>query len=170
MALETALIAGALASTAAAGTAAVAAHQQGQAQANAAEANADIQEMNARVATQQATEEESRLRTRARQIISEQRAGVAESGFALSGSTLDMLEQSEREAELDALTIRYKGHLARAGLLADADQQRAQAGTARAAGRAGLLTGLLGTGAAAAGGRAELQRARTGRATAGTIG
>lgn len=163
MALETAIIAATVASTAAAAAGGVAAHQQGQAQADAAEANADIQEINARVAGQQAAAEEGRLRTRARQLISEQRAGVAEAGFELAGSTLDMLEQSSREAELDALTIRYRGHLAQAGLMADADQQRAQASTAGTAGRVGLLAGLTGAATTAAGGRAELLRARTGR-------
>jgi hypothetical protein len=55
---------------------------------------------------------ETRIRARSAQQLGEQRAAAAQSGFDPNSGTLATLqEQSAGNAELDALTERYKGEL-----------------------------------------------------------
>lgn len=151
MGIETALIASAAISVAAAAASAAAENQQQQAAANAAEYNQKIQNQAAKVAGQQTAAAEDRQRELGRQVIGRQRAAGSETGFAFAGSTADALDQSARNAELDALTIRYKGRLEASGLRADAKLQGVQAESAKKSATAAIGTGALGAGAAIAG-------------------
>jgi hypothetical protein len=83
---------------------------QGEAGRKAAHANARIAEQNRDIATQQSAAEESRQRTGARYALGRQAAAQAESGIdATSGSAARVSAESGRDAELDALNIRYRG-------------------------------------------------------------
>lgn len=73
--------------------------------------NATIQRQNADVALQQSASEQGRQNRRARQILGEQRAGVAQSGTGFGGSNADLLDQSATLAELDMLNIAYEGQM-----------------------------------------------------------
>jgi hypothetical protein len=77
---------------------------------NAAEYNQEIAEQNAKVALDQANVNESAQRRRAARALGRQVTATAD-GPGLSGTGLDLIEQSAAEAELDALNIRYAGKL-----------------------------------------------------------
>lgn len=151
MGIETALIAGAVLSVTAAAASAASEMQQQNAAADAANYNQEVQNQAAKVADQQAAAAEDRQRAVGRQVLGKQRAAGAETGVAFAGSTADSLAQSAQNAELDALTIRYKGHLESAGLRADAKLQGVQAESSKKAATAAIGTGALGAGAAIAG-------------------
>ena len=112
-----------------------AAEAQAQAQANANRYNAQVKEMQAGVERQQANVREDQQRRRARQVLAQQQAAVAQSGTGFMGSNLDVIDQSSYMAELDALTMRYEGEMRAKGLLAEADQERYYAQAALAAGK-----------------------------------
>lgn len=105
MGVETALILGG----AAAGLQAFGDVRQGQ-EANAvANSNANAEQINAEVAAKEAALREQTKRAETRRILSAARARQGASGLAMSGSFLDVQAESARNAELDALTIRYGG-------------------------------------------------------------
>lgn len=112
-----------------AGTAisAIGAIRAGQAQAAAANYNAQVAERNAFISRDQAAADEQRQRIQARRKLGAMRAAYGASGISLEGSPLDVLEDSAAEAELDALTIRYKGGVGAMGYEAEAGAQRARA-------------------------------------------
>lgn len=72
------------------------------------------------------------------------RAAYGASGVSLEGSPLDVLENSAAEAELDALTIRYKGKVGAMGSESEAATQRARASNAKTEGYYNAGTALLG--------------------------
>lgn len=116
-----------------AGTAisAIGAIRAGQAQAAAANYNAQVAERNAFISRDQAAADEQRQRIQARRKLGAMRAAYGASGISLEGSPLDVLEDSAAEAELDALTIRYKGEIGAMGYEAEAGAQRARAQNAK---------------------------------------
>lgn len=77
---------------------------------NAAEYNQEVSLQNAKVAKEQADVNESAQRRRNARMLGRQVTSVAD-GPGLSGTGLDLIEQSTTEAELDALNIRYAGQL-----------------------------------------------------------
>lgn len=120
------------------------------AKAMAQKRNAKIMEMNAQAAAGQAAATEDAQRRKARQIGGMQRAAISEAGTGNGGTNALLVEQSGRNAELDALNIRYEGELKRRGLLNEAGNERygakinsMNAGTARTAGYIGAGTSLL---------------------------
>lgn len=136
---------------------AAAANYQAQAMAN--KRNAKIMEMNAQATSAQAAQAEDAQRRKARQIGGMQRAAISESGTGDGGTNALLVEQSGRNAELDALNIRYEGELKRRGLLNEAGNERyaakvnkMNAGQSRMAGYMGAGTSLLSAGAKYAGG------------------
>lgn len=155
---------------AAAGTATTAyvasesAKEQGKQAQYDAEFNAEMQEQNAGIAREQAGAEEAQVRRRTRLLMSRQRAAVAESGQSLTGSALDVYQQSAAEAELDALNVRYRGELEARGLLSDANLQRQQGATARrfanSEAKGIKVGGAINTGAALLGGYSNYRQAR----------
>lgn len=78
-----------------------------------------------------ATADAEAQRRRGRYAVGEQAAAFAQSGFSLTDSAAQAVEQSATEAELDALTIQYKGTLRnRAGQI-EAQNYDTQADAAR---------------------------------------
>lgn len=94
------------------GTQAYAAHQETKAQNRANEYNAQMLERNATISRQQAQdaqvrgdEEELRLRQRVGQLKGTQRSALAASGVQVdTGSAYDLLQDTTRAGELDALS------------------------------------------------------------------
>lgn len=102
------------------------------AQAQASEYNAKIQEDNAARISREASIKEDNLRRQQAYFLGRQRAAIAESGVGLgSGSALDIQQDSETQAELDALTVRYEGETQRRAFLQDASLQRYEGSVAR---------------------------------------
>lgn len=121
-------------------------------QAAAQEYNAAVQRNNAIRASREASIREDRTRRQAAQFLGRQRAAIAESGTGLgSGSAFDIQEDSEIQAELDALTVRYEGETERESLLQQstlstfgAQSSRANARSAKQSGQLKALGTVLG--------------------------
>jgi len=105
--------------------------QQGRQAKATAEYNAKQQEVSADAARRQAAEREQMQRNEARKLLGKQRAAIAESGVGFGGSSQDIYLQSARDAELDALNLRYAGELEARGLIGQAAAERME-GRARA--------------------------------------
>jgi hypothetical protein len=100
----------------------VGAYQSATNQAEAAKYNAGLGVANAQLASMQAGAAEDAQRRKASLVLGEQRAAFAGSGVdPSSGTGLLVQEQSSRNAELDALNIRYQGLLTGRGLLAQSE-------------------------------------------------
>jgi hypothetical protein len=110
--------------------------QQGNAAEAAGDYNAQIAEQNAILARQQAAEEERRFRVESTKRLGAMRAAYSASGVTLEGSPMDVLEESMRISELDALTIRQGGRASEAAYRQEAQLSRMQ-------GRAGQQAGQL---------------------------
>lgn len=101
-------------------------------------------EYNANVATEQATIKENEQRLADKQVLSTARANAGSSGIeATSGSPLDVMAESARRAEINALIIRRGGVL-------DAYAARKAGNQAQSAARIGAAGTLL-TGASSIG-------------------
>lgn len=101
----------------------------------------------ARVEQQQAGAREEAQRRMARRVLGSQRAAFGQAGTGTGGSAADVMAQSARDAELDALTIRYEGDLRARGMMAEAEGQRYAGRQARRAGyfqATGTLLGAAG--------------------------
>ncbi len=106
-----------------------------------------ISRQNSQIVAQQTSAKEDLQRREARRIIARQRAGLAESGVdSTVGSALDILDQSSVEAELDAMTIRYEGELARRNLQLEGDQAGINAKLASKGGDRAFASGVIGAG------------------------
>ncbi|SMG01071.1 virion core protein, T7 gp14 family [Burkholderia singularis] len=128
------------------------ASQYGQ-QADVLNRNAALSDQQAKQVYAQNVNREEAQRRQAGQQLGAQRAAVAESGFdPNSGSMLDTQVQSVRNAELDALQLRYQGLLQGESLDDQARQQHYQARVARANSRSSLLSGGISAAASALGG------------------
>ena len=92
---------------AAAAVSAVSAVSQADAQRKTQHTNADIARDNAMEMSRQATEQIEGQRAKARSIIGRQLADTSESGTGLSGSNLDLLNQSLANSDEDSLALRY---------------------------------------------------------------
>lgn len=130
---------------------AVGAIRSAQSASAAADYNAQIAERNAALARDQAASDEQRQRIQARKQLGAMRAGYGASGVTLDGSPLDVLENSAAEAELDALTIRYKGEVSALGYRTESAQQRARSANATTEGYYNAGSALLQGGAKAYG-------------------
>jgi aminopeptidase N len=122
------------------GMQAVGAIQQGRAQAAQLESQARADDYNAAIQAQQADEvarqasqREDLQRKQARALIGKQVAGTAQAGLKMTGSALDLLNQSYKESEEDALAIRYEGELNRQGLMQQSELTKFQAASNREA-------------------------------------
>jgi hypothetical protein len=88
------------------------AKESAQAQANAQNYNAAIANQNAAFTEQETTEEVRRQGVLATQTIGQERASYGASGVSsTTGSALDVLQQSAKNAALDALTIQHSGDM-----------------------------------------------------------
>lgn len=121
--------------------------QQGFANEAAAKWQARMLGYGARVEQQQAGQREDAQRRMARRFLGEQRAAFGQSGTGTGGSAADVMAQSARDAELDALTIRYEGDLRARGMKAEAEAARFAGRQAKRQGyfqAAGTLLGAAG--------------------------
>jgi hypothetical protein len=103
---------------------AVSAIQQGRQAKASADYNAKQQEVSADITRRQASEREQMQRNEARKMLGKQRAAIAESGVGFGGSSQDIYLESARDAELDALNLRYAGELEARGLIEQAKLTR----------------------------------------------
>lgn len=119
------------------------AQMRAQQRAYAAEARA--LEENAARAREDAAREEGDQRRHNRQVLGRQRALFAKSGVKLEGTPLLVQEETAREGELDALSIRRSGELRAGGFHDRAGLARLQGRSARAADMFGLGRTILTT-------------------------
>lgn len=124
--------------------------EQYDAQANANAYNASVMRQNADIARQQGNANEETQRRRARQVLGNQRAAVAEADIGTEGTGSDLVGQSASNAEMDALNIRYNAHLQDVGFLNEANlqdwygtQARRNASSAQTAGWMNAGTAVL---------------------------
>lgn len=114
----------------------------------------------AKLAKQQGAQAQEQAGLRAAEVARETRqrtaalrAGAAQNGFELSGSIGDLLDQTERQGNLDYLTAVYDGSVQATGLNASANMAKRQASSA-------LIGGALGAGSQVLGGVSQVYRQR----------
>jgi hypothetical protein len=113
-------------------------YRQSQAQADAQDFNAEVMRANAQTAQTKAAYEESQYRDKARRVLSMQRLGYAKAGVDIgSGSPLDFYLDQVKQAEKEALAIRYGGDVEATSWLNKASGSEWGADQTRSA---GLLT------------------------------
>jgi hypothetical protein len=123
------------------------AEQSAQREAAAAhDYNAKIAEQNAQTSWNLASAQEALQRQRARGVLGEQAAQIAESGVTYSGSALAVAKQSAANAELDSLMIQYQGDLKARGYQAQATSEQYAGDVSRANARAARTAGWLNAG------------------------
>lgn len=115
---------------------------QGAAEQRAANANARGLEANAAMAKNSAFYEEALARNANEQEIGRQIAAAGQAGA--TGSAFEVIRQNAVNAEMDALAVRYRGDIERAGYLSQAQAARregknAMTSRATAAGTSYLL-------------------------------
>jgi len=103
----------------------------GEQQRKAASRNADIQEADARAATQRAEYDADLHREDVRRLVSAQRAAYGKSGVTMEGSPLLTIEDTIEKGGLDALAIRYGGDIAAARSRSAANLSRMQGSAAK---------------------------------------
>lgn len=121
------------------------ARQEGQAAYQAAQFNAMISEYNRQVAernkrqaiAQADVEGSDQIRVNRRQLSSI-RAAYGASGLDLTGSTLDVMEDTAMEQELDVKRIKYKGEITAIGYEDEGRQHQMKAQLSRMEGEAAL--------------------------------
>lgn len=125
------VIAGAVASIAAAAVSAYAAIQQGQAAQATANYNAKIARNQAQAARDAASADAETKRRQYERVLASQRARFGASGVHAEGTPLLVMLESEEEAALDVARIRHGGAVASQGLEAEAKLHRFQGQQAR---------------------------------------
>lgn len=116
----------------------------GEAQKANAAYNAEIKRRNAASALQQGRQAEEALRRKTADFMATQRAAMAQSGTdPNSGSNADITYQSEVNAELDAMTVRYESQMRALGLTMEANQYESAGKEAQRAGRIGAGVSIL---------------------------
>lgn len=142
----------------------VTAYNQGMAEADAAKANAQIAQDNAARARRDADMAEEAQRREARKALGRAAAAASQSGAAGGGpgqgSMGAMLTQSSKEAELDALNIRYGGETERTAHLTEAAMFQAERKAAIQRAKGGLASGILGAAAAGLSGYSDYRVAK----------
>lgn len=128
---------------AAAAVSAVSAVSQADAQRKTQHTNADTAKANALEVSRQATEQIEGQRAKARSIIGSQLASTSESGTGLSGSNLDLLNQSLANSDSDSLAIRYNAGRNASGLNAQAGIDNMNADNATTGGTLSAAGSLL---------------------------
>jgi len=146
-------------------------YQQGMQDAAVAGQNAQIATDNAARARLDASRAEEAQRVQSRKAMGRAWAASAQSGAAGSGpgqgSFGALNTQSGKDAELDALNIRYDGEMEAFGDLTQAAQFRAERKAAKQRARGGLISGVLGSASAALSGSADYRSQNSMRPTTG---
>jgi hypothetical protein len=112
-------------------------------QANQSDYNALLLQRNADIVNQQTNASESLQRRRAGSVLASQRAAIAQGGLGVGGSMSALAAQSGRDAEMDALNIRYEGGLRETSLREEATQQNWQAKQLRKGAKTAIATSYL---------------------------
>jgi hypothetical protein len=116
-----------------------------QQQAKAAKYNAALAEQDAKQAQEAAAYQEAQHRRNTYRALSAQRAAYAKAGVEINdGSPLEIAADTAREAEMDALAIRYSGSIQAARANAEAGLQRFQARSVQTGGYISAGGTLLG--------------------------
>ena len=115
----------------------------------------------ARAELESAVLQQQDLREQAQESLAATRAGVAESGLALSGSVLDQYRQAVRRAAEDEARLRTEAARRAQAIAYGGAVQRAQARGQQWAGRVGLPLGLLSAGSSLAAGYGHYLRLRS---------
>lgn len=123
------------------------------ASANAASFQAKLAKSQGEQATDQASVRAGEVARESKQREAAFRAGAAQGGFELTGSMNDLLEQTERQGQLDYLTAVYEGKVQSTGLNATAANYRSQRSGA-------IIGGVLGAASKTLGGVADVYRTR----------
>lgn len=89
----------------------VGAANQAAAQYEASQFNAKMARQNAALTRRQTVEEERRVRLYGAKDLGDIRSSYGASGVALEGSALDVLQESARNVERDALNVRHQGEM-----------------------------------------------------------
>ena len=116
---------------------------QGNAARSAASFNAAVARQDEAIARAIAAADAARQRSQANRLAGRQRAAIGASGITPEGSPLDVMADSALEAELDALTTRYRGELQARGYGSEAMLQKMRGNAARQAGYIGAGAALL---------------------------
>ena len=116
--------------------------------------NSRVADIQGAQAVEQAAIKTSEIQRRGTQTQAEARTAIAQSGLELTGSQRDLLNQQQRQIELDALTAVYEGRVAQASA-------QTEGRLARSRGRSALLAGAMGMGAQALSGRASYLNSQT---------
>ena len=111
-----------------AGATVYSADQQRRAGNQQADYNANVAEEEAKAARAKAEYDEKAHRENVRKILATQRALYGKSGVSMEGSPLMVMEDTQKQGELDALAIRYGGDVASA-------RARSEANVAKMTGR-----------------------------------
>lgn len=138
-------------------------YRAGQAAEAQAESEAAMREYNARLAEREAAEaqeaaafEERKLRKGGERLKATQRARIAKAGVTFEGSPLDVMAETARELEMDALLIRRGGQLGAQRFTAEAALSRLAGKSALLRGRAQRRAAQFGMAATAIGGTAGI--------------
>jgi hypothetical protein len=150
--IETALIIGAVASTAATAVGGISAAASAKSQKINYEYNAKVNEQNAKIAKDQAAYNAEQVLAEARKMRSSQISGYSKSNVTLSGSALDVMDESSVQGELEALQIKYQADLTANAQDSNAKINRLNAATSGRQSKTLLTAGLLNAAGAAASG------------------
>lgn len=138
-----------------------AASASAQSEAQAMDFNAEQSRIAAQEERRQALQRELAMRREANRLLGRQRAAIAQSGTAFTGSNLDMLEESSVAAELDALNTRYEGQLRARGLETQSQMDTLAAQNARRNAKAYRTSGYLKAGGSILSGAARYGEYKT---------
>lgn len=119
----------------------IGAYQEGQFQKSVGKFNARQTVIDAQITEQNSQEAARRLRLAGRRLQGRQRAAIAKSGFRLEGTPLEVMAESAKNIEMDAINMRIQGQYQAAQLRTQAKFQK---DLAKASGQAGLI-GAIGS-------------------------
>lgn len=126
-------------------------YMQGQSTGAQLDFNSRQTRIDAQITQQNATEQAKRLRTQGRYLTGQQRTKFAVSGVRIEGTPLEVMAESIKNVELDAIKTKEQGIWQAQNLNLQADFMAKQAKQVRKAGTIGAIAGVLGAGAGAAG-------------------
>ncbi len=112
--------------------------------------NAAVQRQEGQFAVEQAAEDERRQRVQSRYALGGMRANIGANGIQRDGSALDVLQDSASNAEMDALTIRHKGQLAKWAAETNATMEEFKGAQAKEQAKFAAAGQVLGAGGSAA--------------------
>jgi hypothetical protein len=116
---------------------------------NQAKAQEQIAENNAELARRQAREEEAQYRQKRDKELARMRAKAGGSGMQISGTLMDVIDESILNTELDSAEIRLKGENAVTNSLNTGSLQSASSMASATSNAIGAASSLLTAGAAA---------------------